>query len=184
MILSSFYWGYAITHLPAGIPVKKFGPKIVIGLSVFLTSLLTIATPALTNFGGAKALIVSRVLMGGMHGLIQPSISGLLSQWIPPQERSMVGAVVYPGTSLGTLVSTAMAGLILGKTYSGWPAIFYLFGGISLIWVLLWMFLCYNNPKKHPFISNAEKVFLEETLSTHTHANPPPIPWKYIFKRM
>jgi hypothetical protein len=39
----------------------------------------------------------------------------------------------------------------------GWPFVYYLFGGISVAWFLPWMFLVYDTPEKHPYISDNEK---------------------------
>ena len=37
-------------------------------------------------------------------------------------------------------------------------------GGISLIWTLLWAYLVYDTPFKHPRISDEEKAYLIESI--------------------
>lgn len=173
-----------MTHFPAGYVTSRLGPKLVIGLSIFLTALLTLATPAITCRGDAPALIASRALMGCLQGLIQPAMSSLLARWFPPRERSMVGSVVYPGVAFGILLSTSLSGLILGsdREGAGWPLVFYLFGGMSMVWVIFWMLLAYDGPRSHPFIADSEKSFLDKEMSAHTRDLPPPIPWRRIFR--
>jgi MFS transporter, ACS family, solute carrier family 17 (sodium-dependent inorganic phosphate cotransporter), other len=36
----------------------------------------------------------------------------LLSKWAPPSERSVMAALVYAGTSLGTVISMLLAGVL------------------------------------------------------------------------
>ncbi|XP_037824473.1 probable anion transporter 6, chloroplastic, partial [Lucilia sericata] len=41
LLLSSFFWGYVITQVPAGQLARKFGGKIMLLTGVFVCSLLT-----------------------------------------------------------------------------------------------------------------------------------------------
>lgn len=51
LILSSFYWGYLITHLPGGMLSEKFGGKYVLSLGLLLTSLVTLFIPLAVDNG-------------------------------------------------------------------------------------------------------------------------------------
>lgn len=42
----------------------------------------------------------------------------------------------------------------------GWPALFYIPGGISLVWLALWTALVADSPEKHSFISAAERDYI------------------------
>lgn len=48
--------------------------------------------------------------------------------------------------------------------YFGWPHVFYFFGGLGIVWYVLWLILCYNSPSSHPFITEEEKSYLAEKL--------------------
>jgi ACS family sodium-dependent inorganic phosphate cotransporter len=149
------------------------------GLGVLLTAILTILTPSATYWGDANALIAIRFLMGLCEGVIQPAMSCLLAQWIPSQERSITGSLVYTGIRFGILVSSIISGSILGRYNNDWPFIFHLFGGIGVLWFLFWILLGYNSPREHPYITEHEKEYLDKQLEECTHANTPPFPWKY-----
>lgn len=43
----------------------------------------------------------------------------------------------------------------------GWPLIFYLYGGLGIMWCTCWMLLGSNSPHKHKSISKEEKAWLE-----------------------
>ncbi|XP_014203401.1 putative inorganic phosphate cotransporter [Copidosoma floridanum] len=180
IILSSFYWGYVLTHLPGAILAGKYGGKYTLGLGILFTAIFTLLSPTAVYLDGSRALIVARFLMGLGEGTTYPAINVMLAQWTPPSERSKIGSFVYAGAPLGTVYATTISGLILHYTSYGWPAVFYFFGSANIIWFCVWVFLCYDKPQEHPFISESESKFLNEQLSDHTHEKPPPEPWRHI----
>lgn len=97
IILSSFFWGYVITHLPGGVLAEKFGGKYTLGLGILSTALFTLATPIAVVWGGPWALVVLRMLMGLGEGTTFPALSALLASWIPLNERSKLGSFVFGG---------------------------------------------------------------------------------------
>lgn len=64
LILSSFYYGYIVTHLPGGMLAERFGGKYSLGFGVLSTAIFTLLTPWAVQVGEAKGLIVLRVLEG------------------------------------------------------------------------------------------------------------------------
>ena len=64
LILSSFFWGYVITHIPGGILAEKFGGKYALGLGILSTAIFTLLTPLAATYGGAGWLIAVRFLEG------------------------------------------------------------------------------------------------------------------------
>lgn len=97
VILSSFYWGYIVTHIPGGILVERFGGKVLLLSGIVATSVLTCLTPVSITAGGAYLLIANRVVMGLCQGFIYAAVFGLLSTWIPLRERTTLGVFVLSG---------------------------------------------------------------------------------------
>lgn len=64
LILSAFYYGYIITHVPGGMLAERFGGKHTLGLGIFSTALFTLLTPVTADTLGAWGLILLRFLMG------------------------------------------------------------------------------------------------------------------------
>lgn len=182
IILSSFYVGYVITHLPGGMLSEKFGGKYSLGLGILATGIFTLITPITVEIGEATGLIIVRVLMGLCEGTTFPALNAMLAQWTPPEERSMIGSLVFAGAQLGTVFANSLSGVILRYSIIGWPAVFYVFGSIGILWFLLWLVICYNNPDTHPFISERERIFLQERMRAHTHKKPPSVPWRHLLK--
>ncbi|XP_001601084.2 sialin-like [Nasonia vitripennis] len=180
LILSSFYWGYVVTHLPGGWVAEKYGGKHTLGFGILLTAVFTLLTPAAIYVGDSTALIILRIFMGLGEGTTYPAINVLLAKWTPPEERSRTASFVYAGALIGTVYATTVSGWILQYSSIGWPLVFYVMGTISVIWFFIWLPACYNSPKDHPFISEKEVNYLNERMNEHTHEKPPPVPWRHI----
>lgn len=51
LILSAFYWGYVITHLPGGMLAERFGGKYTLSLGILSTAIFTLLTPVCIEWG-------------------------------------------------------------------------------------------------------------------------------------
>lgn len=58
MIMSAFYSGYIITHIPGGLLAQKFGGKFIVAYAIFSTSALTLLTPAAARMGSTHLMIL------------------------------------------------------------------------------------------------------------------------------
>lgn len=56
LILSSFYWGYVITHIPGGYLAEKFGGKYTLSLGILSTAIFTLLTPLVVEWGKCEDL--------------------------------------------------------------------------------------------------------------------------------
>lgn len=101
VILSSFYWGYIITHIPGGMLVEKFGGKTTMLAGIAATSVLTLLTPLSITLGDSTLLIINRIVMGLCQGFLYAAVFGLLATWIPLRERTTLGVFVLSGIQVG-----------------------------------------------------------------------------------
>lgn len=180
LILSSFYIGYLITQIPAAVLGEKFGAKYTLGLGVLFNAIFTLLTPLGIDYGEYKALIFLRIMVGLGQGAAYPALNSMLSSWVPIEERSKAGSFVYAGAPLGTVFSHVLTGLILEYSTIHWRGVFYFFGGINVLWFVLWVIFCYSDPQEHPFISETELKYLNERLSQHKHKKAPSVPWRHV----
>ena len=49
VILGSFYYGYAVSHVPGGILAERYGGKWIFGLCTGVGALATIAVPSIAS---------------------------------------------------------------------------------------------------------------------------------------
>ncbi|CAG9812519.1 unnamed protein product [Phaedon cochleariae] len=180
LILSSFYWGYVVTHLPGGILAERFGGKYTLGIGILSTAVFTLITPWVIHYtdGNWKVLVVLRVIEGLGEGTTYPALNVLLAKWVPLNERAKIGTLVYAGSQVGTIVSNSISGALINAT-KDWASVFYLFGGLGLLWFIIWVLICYSEPEDHPFISDKEKTFLKKELE-NVSTESIPIPWRSI----
>ena len=124
-ILSCYFWGYFVSQLPGAWVAEKFSAKWVMFFSVFVNIICTLLTPVSANIHYA-GVILMRIGEGIGGGVTFPAMHVMIANWCPPNERSVMSAIVYAGTALGTVLSMFMAGILAGNY--GWESVFYVMG--------------------------------------------------------
>lgn len=186
LILSSFFWGYVITQVPAGQLAERYGAKIMLLLAISLCSLLNILSPVSATYGGWMGLCALRVIQGLCQGLIFPSTHALLSKWAPVSERGKLGTFCYSGSQFGTVIMLSSSGFLASSSL-GWPSIFYVSGGAGILWSVLWLFFGASSPATLKRISAEERAFIENSINSTSHARPSTnhkTPWVSMFTSM
>ncbi|KAM7344430.1 uncharacterized protein ACRADG_011171 [Cochliomyia hominivorax] len=181
-IHSSFYWGYVVTQFPGGAISKRFGAKITMLISTFLSALLSAITPWSVSWGGWQAFCVIRIIQGLCQGSLFPCIHEHLAKWSPLEERNRLGALSQTGIEFGTVMALGMSGIIADGPL-GWPGISYVSASLCFVWCVLWLVFGANNATESRFISEAEKRYIEASLehSDDFHKTKIPVPWKAIW---
>ena len=91
-----------------------------------------------------KCLCIFYLGMG--EGVTFPVMHSMLAEWSPPLERSRMSTYVYSGATIGTVISMAVTGEICNQL--GWESVFYIFGGIGILWFIFWSFLAFDSPAR------------------------------------
>ncbi|KAL4710925.1 hypothetical protein ACJJTC_002555 [Scirpophaga incertulas] len=181
IILSCYFWGYFISQIPGARVAELFSAKWVMFFSVSINVVCTLLTPVMAEAHFA-AVIVMRIGEGIGGGVTFPAMHVLLSKWAPPAERSVMAALVYAGTSLGSVISMLMAGVLTANV--GWESVFYVMGGLSCLWCVLWVFLVQDTPQQQPLISLEERNMIVTSLGgkadDHSEHKKLPVPWRAV----
>ncbi|KAJ9581818.1 hypothetical protein L9F63_003887 [Diploptera punctata] len=175
LILSSYYWGYIISQFPAGRVAEIFSAKWVIFVAVAINIIGTLITPVVAE--NIVILLIVRCIEGIGGGFSFPAMHVLLSRWAPVEERSIMSSVVYAGGALGTVLSMLFSGLI--SDWMNWQAVFYIMGGLPLLWCLLWVWLVQDDTNKQQYITEQERTFILKSLGQSQHKVP--VPWKEVW---
>lgn len=69
--------------------------------------------------------------------------------------------------ALGTLIALPLSGFLADNL--GWEGVFYVQGGLALVWCVLWSFLVYDSPQNHPRIGAKELELFELTMASSTN---------------
>lgn len=62
-LMSSYYWGYCLSQMPAKFLAEKWGAKNVVGYSTLMTSIMTILSP-LAHKVTFSTMVAARFLIG------------------------------------------------------------------------------------------------------------------------
>ncbi|KAK9743020.1 hypothetical protein RND81_03G211700 [Saponaria officinalis] len=178
LIQSSFFWGYLLTQIAGGIWADKVGGKLVLGFGVIWWSAATVLTPFAARIS-LPCLLVVRAFMGIGEGVAMPAMNNMISKWIPVSERSRALSLVYSGMYLGSVVGLAFSPVLIHKC--GWPSVFYSFGSLGSIWIVLWLSKAFSSPAEHPNLSTQEKRFILEGSTSKEPVTE--IPWKLILSK-
>ncbi|MBA4065613.1 MAG: MFS transporter [Isosphaera sp.] len=166
--LWAFQLAYALFEVPTGYLGDRFGPRktlirIVLWWSTFfcLTTLVgyEFGTVALVGTAGLAVLVVFRFLFGVGEAGAYPNIARALYNWFPMSQRGTAqGAVWMSARFMGGLTPLIWLCLVdpdlLGLH---WKTGFWLFGGIGLVWCLLFALYFRNTPEEHPAANRAER---------------------------
>ncbi|XP_024941786.1 sialin isoform X2 [Cephus cinctus] len=181
VILGAFFLGYVLTNVPGGRMAEKVGGKLIFGLGVFLTAILTVISP-FAAYWGLVPFVVVRIAEGFTEGVTFPAMHTMLAHWVPPLERSKFAAIVYAGANFGTIISLPVSGWLCSlELWGGWPLAFYLFGTLGIIWYGFWLLFAYDTPAHHVSIDPQERAYIEACVEPKNEGEDPGVPWLSIF---
>lgn len=126
-------------HLPGGMMADKCGGKWVLGLGILSTSVLTILTPYITDKGGFASLYLWRVLIGAGEGVTFPGLSVLVSNWIPLRERGRLGAMIFGGGQIGTVIGFYATAYLMDAFETTWSPAYFVYGTTGVVWSILFV---------------------------------------------
>ncbi|XP_069705479.1 putative inorganic phosphate cotransporter isoform X2 [Periplaneta americana] len=176
LVLGGYFWLHPFFQVAGGVMAQRYGTKLVFGVSNVMQCLLSFLIPLLAELD-YRALIFLRVIQGIIGGVTWPSMHNLTASWIPPNERSKFLSA-YMGSSIGAALTYPLCGLLI--SWFGWPSVFYVTGGIGVVWFIAWWVFVYDSPAQHPRISEKEKKYILDCLGKTVTTKKPPIPWKRL----
>jgi len=132
---SAFFWGYALTQVPAGYLASKLGGARVLSAGVALWSLGTLLAPPAAAVA-LPMLCASRLLVGLGEGVAPSAATALLVQFVPARERARAVSLVWGGLDLGSVVGLLIAPLLIGL--AGWQSVFTVFAVLGFAWCAAW----------------------------------------------
>ncbi|MEM5316432.1 MFS transporter [Paraburkholderia sp. JHI869] len=151
VVMSAFFWSYALLQLPAGFLADRFGQKKVLGFAVLWWSLAT----AMTGFAnGFKSLVGLRVALGAGEAGAYPSNAGIAAKWFPLRERATVAGIFDSGSKFGGAIALPLIAAML--TAFDWKITFALTGLLGLVWFAFWQFSFSDSPRDHKRVNAAE----------------------------
>ena len=133
VLFSAFFWTYSILQIPVGWFAERYGAQRVLAGGLALWACATMLVGFTHSF---TALLLLRLLLGVGESASFPCASKLLAAAIPIGSLAMANGIVAFAYQFGPAVGAFCGGLIM--VHYGWRAAFWVFGGLSLLWLLPW----------------------------------------------
>jgi MFS transporter, ACS family, D-galactonate transporter len=171
LVMSGFFWTYALMQMPFGWFVDKVGARIALPLAVGWWSVFTALTAATTSVFG---MFGCRLALGVGEAGAYPSCTKLVAQWFKPAQRAFATSIYDSGSRVGSALSIPVVAFIISEF--GWEASFVVTGGIGLVWVLGWLVI-YRNPSKGDLTRG-----VNEAPAVSTPARDKSITWLSLFR--
>lgn len=154
IINTSFLIGYAIMFTLGGILIDKFGSKVGLGLSVALWSIATLLHGFADN---VVQFAVFRFILGLGEGGAFPGVIKAVVEWVPKKNQALANGIAIGGSAFGAVIAPPLTVMLMDSV--GWRGVFFIVGGIGLIWTVSWFLI--------PHISKYKKQ-LEVVISSTT----------------
>lgn len=133
LLMSAFWWSYALLQFPVGWLVERFGAQRLLAAGLALWACATMLVGVVHSFG---ALLALRLLLGVGESVGFPSVSKLLATVVPVKSIGLANGIVAFGYLFGPAVGSLVGGMLMASY--GWRSSFWVFGALSLLWLLPW----------------------------------------------
>src|ERR1017187_9554826 len=140
LLLSSFFWSYALMQIPVGWCVDRWNLR---WLYAALFAVWSLAC-GLTGFAGSLlVLILLRILLGIGESIYLPGGTKIVGMLFPSRERGFPSGLFDSGTRMGLAVGAPLVAALI--MYCGWRDMFAVVGFTAIIWVVPWLLAAPRN---------------------------------------
>ncbi|RLV77653.1 hypothetical protein D3C57_104750 [Streptomyces rapamycinicus NRRL 5491] len=178
VLLSAFFWTYALFQIPSGWLLDRFGPRVIYPIAVGWWSIWTTATTLATGVG---SVIAFRLGLGIGEAPVQPANVKVVSQWFPRKERAFASSLFDMGQQIGTALSVPIVTAL--TLAAGWRMSFVVIGLAGLLWIVGWVTV-YRPPEKHPRVSATELAHIRSDKGdmVATEATDATVSWRPLLR--
>jgi ACS family D-galactonate transporter-like MFS transporter len=161
VILSAFFWTYALMQIPGGMLADRFKPRIVIATATLFWGLFQAAAALCTS---STSLLLTRLGLGAAEAPIYPAGGKLNAIWMTQNERGRGATLLDGGAPLGAALGAIIITWLI-TALGSWRLAFVVAGvGTVLAGIWAWHYIR-NNPRDHSGVNEAEARYIE-----HSHA--------------
>ncbi len=182
-LMTAFLIAYAVFEIPGGRLGDRFGVRQLLTILVLGWSLMTgcvalvVLLPAVwaVRFG---FLLVLRFLFGMFQAGGFPSLSRMMADWMPAQERASAQGLIWMSSRLGgALVPLLLGGLF--AWFQGWQTPLWLVAAVGLVWCLFFWPWFRNSPEEMPKVNHAERGLIVSGRAAGGHEH---LPWRTLVR--
>ena len=159
-LVFAFQAAYAVGMVAVGRLVDRLGTRLGYALAMAFWSLASMGHALGSTF---ISFVVARSALGfGESGVFPASIK-TVAEWFPRKERALATGIFNAGTNIGAIITPLVVPWI--TITWGWRWAFIATGALGLVWLIFWWML-YREPDKHPRVSKAELDYIRSDPQT------------------
>jgi ACS family D-galactonate transporter-like MFS transporter len=168
LVLSSFFWTYALMQIPGGMLADKHGPRVVIAAATFFWGLFqALAAASLGWF----SLFLTRLGLGASEAPIYPAGGKLNAIWMTQNERGRGATLLDGGAPLGSALGAILISFLIAL-FDSWRTAFIIAGvGTMVVGLWAWRYIR-NNPRQHPQVNDTEASYIEASHERELATEP------------
>ena len=170
----AFGVAYAAFEIPGGYLGDRLGPRSVLMRIVLWWSFFTAATGFTFNF---ISIATTQFLFGAGEAGCFPNLTKTFTTWLPSKERVRAQGIMWLSARWGGAFTPPLVVLVMSLV--GWRHTFQIFGGLGVIWAVIFYRWYRNNPLDNPKLNEAERD-LVRTASANARPHGD-VPWARFF---
>ena len=133
LLLSSFFWSYALMQIPIGWSADRFNLRWLYAAAFTIWSF----AQGLTGLATSLAMLLAfRILLGIGESIYLPGGTKIVSLLFAPKERGLPSGLFDFGTRTGLVLEGILVPWLL--VHLGWRRTFLLLGFTALLWIAPW----------------------------------------------
>lgn len=174
-VLSAYVLANALFEIPSGALGDKAGQRLELTRITVWWSAFTAATGWCRTF---VQMAGARFLFGIGAAGAYPNAAGVISRWFPKKEHARAQGFVWGASRLGGAWAPLL--LVPLQRHVGWRAIFWVMGGVGLLWSVVWWTWFRSDPAEMAGITELEltEIRVDRVAQTGGHVG---VPWKRLF---
>src|ERR1700750_1256325 len=152
LILSSFFWTYALMQVPGGMLADRYKPRIVIALATIFWGAFQAIAAVATSW---VVLLRTRLGLGASEAPIYPAGGKLNAIWMTQTERGRGATMLDGGAPLGAALGSIVIAWLIA-VFNSWRMAFVIAGvGTILCGIWAWYYIR-TSPRAHPSVNEPE----------------------------
>ncbi len=184
-VMAAFAVAYALFEIPAGLLGDRLGVRSLLTVLVFGWSLVTGCAALAVHLPVDTVLpflflLLLRFLFGMFQAGAFPSLSRMMTDWMPMRTRASAQGLIWMSTRLGGMLIPLVMGVLFWLC-GNWQTPLWLVAGLGLVWCAAFFPWFRNRPSEKPGVNEAERALIlagrSGKLAGHGH-----VPWGRILR--
>jgi ACS family tartrate transporter-like MFS transporter len=170
MGVGAFYIGYVLFEIPGAVIVERWSARKWIARIMISWGLVSLLTGFVHTAG---QFYVIRFLLGVAEASFFPGMIVYLTHWFCVRDRSRAIACLYSAVPAASLVSSPLAGWLLGvhwRGLAGWRWLFILEGAPAIVIGVVTILYLTDWPSQARWLPQDEREWLVQELAAETRA--------------